>query len=409
MPSELSWVDFSAEDRNSMLDVINLFKEQDTRDELGIGSIRDAFSDYFFPGTSTIQTRAKYMLFVPWIYKKLESSRVPSSKIRKRARDEEIYLLQILKKNNQLDGLIGIDAGANLKRLPSNIYWSGLGTWGIRTFPANQENYHNYLTTYYQKKSEIKKVHEEDDATEHIRPNWHPGMPTCPDGFPGNADFTLNTEEADYLRERIVTKHRTSLLAHLVFEKRIADVEHIWEYPVIKLATEKLQAETILARNFSEAINGAALLYNYMLADMKEDNDRKEDFKNRLSEWSVLISDRFDVFKNWASNMNKFWSSEPLKYARIPERTKIFVEDWSKITIIERKYKSLIDDSTTKNLIRNREFRLKRSRARLDNIRALELWSGDSGTSILDYRWRTVRTIVSDIVAGLNNTGERHA
>ena len=227
------------------------------------------------------------------------------------------------------------------------------------------------MTAYYQKKSEIKKVHEEDDATEHIRPNWHLGLPASPDGFPGNADFTLNTEEADYLMERILTKHRNSILAHLVFEKRITDVEHIWEHPVIKLATKKLQAEMICARNFSEAINGAALLYNYMLADKKEDNDRKEDFKNRLSEWSVLIINRFDVFKNWASNINKFWSSEPLKYARIPERTKMFLEDWLKITIIERKYKSLIDDSTAKKLIQKREFRLKRSRARLDKPFAL--------------------------------------
>lgn len=41
--------------------------EPGTLDELGIGSIRDTFSDELFPGTSTIQTRARYFLFVPWI------------------------------------------------------------------------------------------------------------------------------------------------------------------------------------------------------------------------------------------------------------------------------------------------------------------------------------------------------
>jgi len=51
-----------------MLDVINAFSEKDTRDELGFGSVRDAFADTLFPGTSTIQTRARYFLFVPWIY-----------------------------------------------------------------------------------------------------------------------------------------------------------------------------------------------------------------------------------------------------------------------------------------------------------------------------------------------------
>ena len=59
---QLGWIDFSKEDRQKALDVINLLSEQGAVDELGIGVIRDAFANYFFPGTSTIQTRAKYFL-----------------------------------------------------------------------------------------------------------------------------------------------------------------------------------------------------------------------------------------------------------------------------------------------------------------------------------------------------------
>jgi transcriptional regulator of met regulon len=40
-----------------MLEVVDLFKEHDTRDELGIGAVLDAFTDQFFPGTTTIMTR----------------------------------------------------------------------------------------------------------------------------------------------------------------------------------------------------------------------------------------------------------------------------------------------------------------------------------------------------------------
>ena len=63
---QLGWIDFSKEDRQKALDVINLLSEQGAVDELGIGIIRDAFVNYFFPGTSTIQTRAKYFLIVPY-------------------------------------------------------------------------------------------------------------------------------------------------------------------------------------------------------------------------------------------------------------------------------------------------------------------------------------------------------
>ena len=63
--STFTWLDYSEQDRRKMLDVVSLFGESDTRDELGIGVVRDAFANLFFPGTSTLQTRARYFLFVP--------------------------------------------------------------------------------------------------------------------------------------------------------------------------------------------------------------------------------------------------------------------------------------------------------------------------------------------------------
>jgi len=37
MSSHFAWVDFAETDRQRMLDVVRLFKEQETQDELGIG------------------------------------------------------------------------------------------------------------------------------------------------------------------------------------------------------------------------------------------------------------------------------------------------------------------------------------------------------------------------------------
>ncbi len=72
---QLGWIDFSKEDRQKALDVINLLSEQGAVDELGIGIIRDAFANYFFPGTSTIQTRAKYFLIVPYVLREAADGR----------------------------------------------------------------------------------------------------------------------------------------------------------------------------------------------------------------------------------------------------------------------------------------------------------------------------------------------
>ena len=79
--SGFAWLSYSESERRKALDVISLFRERDTRDELGIGVIRDAFADLLFPGTSTIQTRARYFLFIPWVYQRLERKRVRSVEI----------------------------------------------------------------------------------------------------------------------------------------------------------------------------------------------------------------------------------------------------------------------------------------------------------------------------------------
>ena len=49
--STFVWLDYSERERRKMLDMVDLFREHDTRDELGIGSVRDAFADILFPGS----------------------------------------------------------------------------------------------------------------------------------------------------------------------------------------------------------------------------------------------------------------------------------------------------------------------------------------------------------------------
>ena len=70
----LGWIDFSKSERSKVLSVLDLLSEAGTLDELGIAPIRDGFSNLFFPGTSTIQTRAKYFLIVPYALKDIEYS-----------------------------------------------------------------------------------------------------------------------------------------------------------------------------------------------------------------------------------------------------------------------------------------------------------------------------------------------
>ena len=70
--SSLGWLDFDDGARDKVAETLRALDEPSTLDVLGLGTIRDAFADMLSPGTSTVQTRLRYFLFVAWILKNLE-------------------------------------------------------------------------------------------------------------------------------------------------------------------------------------------------------------------------------------------------------------------------------------------------------------------------------------------------
>ena len=106
---ELGWIDFSKTERSKILSVLDLLSESGTLDELGIAPVRDGFSNLFFPGTTTIQTRAKYFFIVPYALKQLErSSETNPNRVFKALDAIEKSCGQIfLEQNSSENGIIG--------------------------------------------------------------------------------------------------------------------------------------------------------------------------------------------------------------------------------------------------------------------------------------------------------------
>jgi hypothetical protein len=403
MTSRFGWVDFAEQDRQKMLDVVRLFKEKETRDELGIGTIRDAFADYFFPGTTTIQTRARYMLFVPWIYRRLEKKKVQSDKFAARARSDEIKLIYALLAGGETEGVIGSRAKANLKRFPSNIYWLGLGSWGIRQFQGSQAQYHRHINNFYLQ----MKYRLENDDNEVVGStsgqNWDPGLPPCPKGLFEKSELALNQEEAHYLQDRIRYCHPDTLLAFLVTESHFVETDFIWEHPVVQRLPDRLKQDITHAQNFSETVYGAALLYNLLLAQKRDHQELMDEHQDRFNQWADSVDNRWAELITWHNNSAAFWSSPALRSARIPLLTRSFVKEWWALIFGDRNnLAGLTDRDDAQHLIQSRERQLKRAQARLENARALERWEGHSGDYQLDYRWRIAQTFAADILAGLD-------
>ena len=136
--STLGWVDFSSTDREQVSKILAMLREPGTLDELEIGQIRDAFADLLFPGFSTIQTRAKYLITVPRILRdyhhltKTEQKRIRLEEYLKE-KENEVAKLLVEKHGSEEEGIIGstrIDHGGVARR-PSSVYWNAFRQFGI--------------------------------------------------------------------------------------------------------------------------------------------------------------------------------------------------------------------------------------------------------------------------------------
>lgn len=403
MTSFVAWVDYSPTERERMKQAIALFKEQDTRDELGLGRIRDALADALFPGTSTIQTRLRYFLFVPWIYAELERDGYTSpSNVDRRLKERELSLIEPLKQSRNPRGVFGGVSGPYLQRFPSSVYWNGLKSWQIFCRDWSQETYHR---SWQELRARRDAVLVPDDAG--IQPDqiftWHPRLPAPPSkDWRESARFRLTREEATFLQGRMGSgEGKGSLLAHFAHERPDIRQRYCWE------ATDQLppKLRTLVdeARALSVVMHGALWLYNLQLcrlSKLEKHEERIKDYEDSFDEWAAEVT----PFRAW--NTAGLWSllaslGGPVGETRSDRR---FVERW--VTLLRNhEPRALRENPGAQSLIRQREFELKGpQRSRFENVRARNRWSGASGTAQIDYRWFRVRVLLRDLYEGLDQT-----
>lgn len=409
--SNFTWLDYSERDRRRALDVVDLFRESGTVDELGIGSIRDSFSDLLFPGTSTIQTRACYFILLPWTFLRLERLGVSSREAPARAEQEEKLLNGRMLDAEDTDGVFGARAGAALKRLPSEAYWGGLESWGIRLFPGHRGAYFRSLDGFYRRAKHAKEMPRDPEAGPHAPANWHPHVPSPPPGFPyENVSTALRRGDAEYLRDRIQARHAGTLLGVLSGRAEPVDLAAKWPWDLDGLpeASPALREQLAHARLFSIALHGGALLYNLMLAELRvtrggasqeSDEKRIAGYREELDAWATDVEALGPALHEW--DLAGVWAITRKQGRSLGYPTRAFVHRWVE-RLTEDGPRSVVDaTSPARDLIREREIQIKRGRARLASPRHLELWGGRSGADRMDFRWNAAKVLLRDIFDGL--------
>ena len=393
--SYFAWLDYSEHDRRVALDVIDKFREHETRDELGLAAIRDGLADLFFPGTSTIQTRARYFLFVPWMYLDQEWRRASSAEVKNRARKAEIALIDVLADSDDASGTIGVLARAGLKWLPSNIYWQGLGRLGIRTFPGSQDQYHRSLDAFYRGGAGTLSSDDKELVGRGRARNWSASLPDAPEDFPAKASLTLLPEEGEFLRERITLAAPDSLFRYFVeWDDAVDPLDYPWDHPAVETLAERLREQLEHARNLSEVMHGAAILYNLMLARLRKSAELTGEYEEMLDDWCALMRERRAAHLAW--DRERFWAIVRATGANVTHTTRLFVNQWIDLALALDGQNPGASEKA-RSLIEQRERQLKRGQARLAGGRALDLWQGRSGTSRLNYRWYVTQSHLHDL------------
>jgi len=412
LSEHIFWIDFVEGD--SLMDRIHDLEQPGTQDELGLGRIRDYFADSFFPGTTTVMTRARYFLFIPAIYYFYERSgeKVGIDKI-KRKQNELRERLETYRKNHRNKvsadsyGIIGSVSKERLKRWPDSIYWNGITKLGIFTKKEWSRSYYLNVINRREKRLYDDDNNAQDDSLQlnawdfrydefkkfyFLKDNI---FKDDEDGMP----LELFKSEALYLREKL-SSQADSLYQFLINQKREYGEGIFWEIPGLPRFDDVKDA-----KNFSFLGKGLWLSYYFFLSKKKKNG--KEDYF-------------YDLFKKWYRATNrelKKWDYGSFinKHQKVIYFNKPVIRS-SDFSFLTDTYHNMFKFSSNTSLmlqkneihIKNRERFVKGDvRAKLFNDKAMEEWDGKIETSEdhlyeYDYRWqRPVRTIINDVIRGL--------
>jgi len=404
----LGWVDFSSADREQVSKILAMLKEKGTLDELGIGQIRDAFADLLFPGFSTIQTRAKYLITVPRILRdyhhltKAEKRRITLTDYLKE-KENEVAKLLVEKHGSEEEGIIGstrIEDGG-VSRRPSSVYWNAYRQFGIIKTDASL--------------GEFCREYEKEDHYEHMRVEHEDGMddekhktvkvkiPSYDPLWLDTLSMQLTHEEADFLYQYILQSYRIAdslpaqLLKHNFLDKALEE-----EYSSLEALTallsntnsisEMSQNTLKLANEFSLAMEGPHIRYNIILA-------QKHNFEESVAKYT----EEFIEWKKEVMSRNLFYDHVEDAWLRVAGRehprafktmTIRFVKSWCEL-MRENASDDILDELVQRQAINN-----KKERSLLRKKVVNEGWVG---IRRLDYRWLYVRKILKDIQKGIKS------
>lgn len=327
---QLGWIDFSKTERSKVLSVLDLLTQDGTLDELGIAPIRDGFANRFFPGTSTIQTRAKYFLIVPYALKELELSPETNPNRLLKALDaiERACGETFLEQNRSESGIIGkrsLQNGKWVHRSPADIYWAGLRKYGIFTGGnISLSEYARASCALKNQKSTLKSLGNRNDSAEENETDdknagtlfkmqfWK--MPLYNKNWFDNLSMQLTEAEGAFLKDQIIHTCPDTLISYIL-KNDIVEILNCKNFSELSAFMREfpshIQEDYELAYDFSDFLFVIRTLYNIMVSAGNNTlaNEEFEYIEKELPEWADVdidyIMNRLGIIKPDLKNFLK--------------------------------------------------------------------------------------------------------
>lgn len=430
-PPLVGWFHLSDEETSRARDFLRRCNAEDAVDELGFGILRDGFSDQFYPGTSTVMTQPRYLLFIPAIYRSMErmlaKRKDAYDDIYRQSRKMQDQLRDMLAESyghKRGSGVIGISV-KEPERYPSSIYWASLRTLGIfRRRGMVESDYLQVLRHHYEASRSDPNNGDPVAEIAAVPPAWDSRLPDATrDGrvqdergqFVEGLRFELLPEEAIYLAncylhpdvmDPTASRVDQSLMAYLIERKRKTGFTFPWDVAApahLKQAIEDAQHFSIFAR-------GATLHYYFLLIQARQQQG-----------WTVPEADVEAWFGTWWDDGRSElldWSEGDFLERRRPDvrpvrKDELFFHDWLGLCRNAKNAKAFLRDNRTRELIIERERICKPRKARLVHPKYLESWNrklpGSNPIYQLDFRTSIGATFVKRIVEGLCSVDEHEA
>ncbi len=385
---KLGYIHTNKDEQAKVLQVMKMLSESVALDELGIGRIRDAFSDLLFPGISTLQKHMKYFSLMPQLYKKATYKRYNRQG---EVRAEVVRLERLMTKNlveGSPEGTIGITGseviGKNntnyVKYDPAYIYNSGLQTFGILRNPQLFELIYATSKHLHTQPQKFKSEDEDtaNDSEEKGGLYQFCSFPVVDYDFTKACSIALTKEDKAFIVDHISKAKacQGTLLKYLVEHEELPLAK---EFPGIdeNMLPDDLRIMQKRAQQFADFMYVVHLRYNCIYSETNGSRDEK-------------MFDKFSMehirFKHSGINIDDVLAMVTLR----ENSSKMFCQEVAQY---------LANDNLAEldDCIIRRERRVKGTRRKIGN----QAYSYDPKYPVhnykLSFRWETVIAFIAEL------------